>query len=131
MNDQKHQHEESASTSTQFIDPAWLQAGNQDGPLEQFDWGDNNAAFEPAVLPASQDGRVHRDDRPTNIPFIANEFAFSYNLNDAEYPENLQNPIRRRNDEASAGPSSRSQPPNTTLRCETCQELFRRPTDLK
>lgn len=129
MNDQKHH--EHASTSTQFIDPAWLQAGNEDGPLEQFDWGDNNAAFEPAVLPASQDGRVHRENRPTNIPIIANNIAFSYNLSHEEHPENPENPIRRSNDEASAGSASRSQPPNNTLRCEICQELFRRPTDLK
>lgn len=129
MNDQKHQHEH-ASTSPQFIDPAWLQAGNEDGPLEQFDWGDKNAAFEPAVLSASQDGGVHRDNRPTNVPVIANNIPSDYALNYAEHPENLENPIRRRDDEATAGSSSRSQPP-IGLRCEICQELFRRLTDLK
>lgn len=127
MNDQKHP--ELASTSTQFIDPAWLQAGNEDGPLEQLDWGEN-AAFEPAVLPARQDGSVHRDSRPANIPVFANNLPSDYALNYAEHSENLENPIRRRDDEAPAGSSSRSQPPNG-LRCEICQGLFPRLTELK
>jgi hypothetical protein len=113
--------------SLAHVEPAWLEAGNRDGPLQWFDQNFALAPPIPAGQDVSQDHLVTQPQNRNSVPRDDHQSAPSHSLS-AGPPAELP-PIADSEAPSISGSTRASR--STTHRCQQCSAIFLRRHELK